>query len=233
LLLDFMSRSVRTAAQIEHLGLECIGFIPKLRRSSASRTAPLMPQHEAREGELLPHAMLDQTVRRAVAAAESAKVRVIGVASALAGDGATMVAQRFAQSIVCARKRTLLVDVSRIAPSLFTDGKASLAYCDQNCLDAYDVIVVALPPLERGAEFRMAAQGVEGILLVLKWGSTDLEEVARSVAASGVRPSEFLGAILNMVDERMVGKFGDKLWLEEAKLAARRRPLTFQNLPIG
>jgi Mrp family chromosome partitioning ATPase len=104
------------------------------------------------------------------------------------------------------------------------DGAAAWRlHCDQDRLAAYDFIVVSLPPLEMGPEFRIAAQNLDGILLVLKWGDTELERIERAIAASGIAPSEFIGAVLNMMDKRMIGKFGDRFWEAEAALVARRR----------
>ena len=275
LLLDFNNRTIRTAAQVEYFGMECIGAIPQ-RRGCGSQTAhqPMFEHGSLEHGEFLPHPLLDQTLRRAAVAVESSKARVIGVASAVAGEGATTVAQCLAQLAVRSQKKVLLVDASRIEPVRPTKGKGSLeptpvsdhgqrtrgdivldepngldvlkasspdqdsvggnaaggTLLDQNRFGAYDLIVVGLPPLERGPEFRMAAQNLDGILLVLKWGSTALEKVELAIAVSGVGPSEFIGAVLNMVDERMVGKFGDKLWEAEARLVARRRPLKLRRL---
>ena len=263
LLLDFKNRTIRTATQVEHFGMECIGAIPQrqcrgTRRANRSVSDQVSPE----EGEFLPHAMLAQTLRRVAVAVESSKARVIGVASAAAGEGATTVAQCLAQLEVRSQKKVLLVDASRIEPAHITDHarrtrggivpdeltgldllKASREDLDgvggipawgipddQNCFGAYDVIVVDLPPLERGPEFRMAAQNLDGILLVLKWGSTTLEQVEKAIAVSGVGPSEFIGAVLNVVDERMIGKFGDKLWEAEARLVARRPPLRLRCL---
>jgi capsular polysaccharide biosynthesis protein len=265
LLLDFKNHTMRTAAQVEYLGLECIGAIPVLRRSGpmgASR--PMFGPELTGEGKFQPDPMLDQTLRRATVAIESSKARTIGVTSAVAREGATTVAKHLAQAAASSRRSVLLVEVSRNEPSRSFTGAESLKptsasdkrprpcsgivldertgldvleagslddidgaaawwmQCDQNCLRAYDFIVVSLPPLELGPEFRMAAQNLDGILLVLKWGDTELERIERAIAVSGVAPSEFIGAVLNMVDERMIGKFGDKLWEAEAALVARR-----------
>ena len=99
------------------------------------------------------------------------------------------------------------------------DAAAWRRRCDPDCLGVYDLVVINLPSLELGPEFRMAAQDLDGILLVIKWGSTEFDRIERAIAASGVAPSEFIGAVLNMVDDRMIGKFGDKLWEAEAALA--------------
>jgi len=107
------------------------------------------------------------------------------------------------------------------------DAAAWRMHCDPDCLGVYDLVVINLPSLELGLEFRVAAQDLDGILLVIKWGSTEFDRLERAIAASGVAPSEFIGAVLNMVDDRMIGKFGDKLWEAEAALVARRYPVEF------
>jgi Mrp family chromosome partitioning ATPase len=107
------------------------------------------------------------------------------------------------------------------------DAAAWRTHCNPDCLGAYDLVVINLPSLESGPEFRMAAQDLDGILLVIKWGSTEFDLIERAIAASGVASSEFIGAVLNMVDDRMIGKFGDKLWEAEAALVARRYSFDF------
>lgn len=266
LLQDFRNHTIRTAAQVEYLGLECIGAIPLLRRWRPTDASPLMAGLElAEDDEFRPNPMLDQTVRRATVAIEGAKARTIGVTSAVTGEGTATVAKQLAQAAACCRRKVLLVVLNRNEPSrsftaeenfkpagvpecpqprgsivldertgldvLETDGLDSIdgaaawwMHYDTNRLASYDVIIVTLPPLEQGYEFRMAAKNLDGVLLVIKWGGTELERIERAIAVSGVAPSEFIGAVLNMMDERMIGKFGDKLWRAEAALAARRRP---------
>ncbi|WP_449254547.1 Wzz/FepE/Etk N-terminal domain-containing protein [Bosea sp. (in: a-proteobacteria)] len=98
------------------------------------------------------------------------------------------------------------------------------ARADRSFLAAYDLIVIGLPPLEQGPAFRMAAQGVDGILLVTRWGGAAAERIERALAVSGAVPSDFIGAVLNRVDDRMIGRFGDRFWQAEASIAAQRRP---------
>ena len=87
----------------------------------------------------------------------------------------------------------------------------------------YDLVVVDLPPLASGPDVRMAAQKLHGLLLVLKWGDMDAELVRHAVNSAGKARAKFVGAILNMVEEGLIGKYGDKLSEAEAALAARRR----------
>ncbi len=267
LILDLMNRTVRTAAQVEYLGLECIGAIPRLRRClPIGASWPTSARGPADAGQFRPNAMLDQTLRRTMTAIAASKARTIGITSVVAQEGATTVAKYLAQIAAFSRKKVLLVEAGQSERSLAGneprkiesasdkrplrsgivwdestgldvlkldhagsahDAAAWRMHCDPDCLGVYDLVVINLPSLELGLEFRVAAQDLDGILLVIKWGSTEFDRLERAIAASGVAPSEFIGAVLNMVDDRMIGKFGDKLWEAEAALVARRYPVEF------
>jgi polysaccharide biosynthesis transport protein len=274
LILDLINRTVRTAAQVEYLGLECIGGIPRLgRRPSNDANSPTSGRWLANAGEFRPNALLDQTLRRTMTAIVASKARTIGITSAVAQEGALTVAKYLSQMAAFSRKKVLLVEAGQSelmgseprqivsgsdegAPptGIVLDERTGLdvlklghrgsahgaaawrMHCDPDDLGVYDFVFVNLPPLELAPEFRMTAQDLDGILLVIKWGSTEFDRIERSITASGVAPSEFIGAVLNMVDERMIGKFGDKLWEAEAALAARRYPFEFlipAERPVG
>ncbi|WP_458756095.1 Wzz/FepE/Etk N-terminal domain-containing protein [Afipia sp. TerB] len=263
LLQDFRNRTIRTAAQVEYLGLECIGPIPLLRRwMPKSPSPPCSLREPVEDDEFRPNPMFDQTLSRIAVAIEAAKARTVGVASAVAGEGAATMARHLARTAACSHKKVLLVVIKRNEPNrpsrqeaspaesaadraaaeggiilnqragpdvLVVDGLNGVGgaatwwmHLGKDYLGSYDLIVLSLPPLEEGPEFRTAAKNLDGILLVLKWGGVDLERIERAIAVSGVAPSEFIGAVLNMVDERMIGKFGDKFWKAEATFAARR-----------
>lgn len=276
LILDLMNRTVRTAAQVEYLGLECIGAIPRLpqclaigdRWRASTRTI-------ADADELRLNGMLDQTLRRALTAVTASKTRTIGITSAVAQEGAATVGEYLAQIATLSQKKVLLIeashselispvgserrpvasvfdqcsphdgivtdertgfDVLRIDPAGSVNGASWRSRCGPDCLALYELVVINLPSLELGPEFRMAAKDVDGILLVIKWGSTEFDRIEQAIAASGVVPSEFVGAVLNMVDDRMIGKFGDKFWEAEAALVARRNPFEFAitaERPVG
>jgi capsular polysaccharide biosynthesis protein len=277
LILDLVNRTVRTAAQVEYLGLECIGAIPRLRQSPPiGASSPASARYPADAGEFRPNAMLDQTLRRTMTAIVASKARTIGITSAVAQEGATTVAQYLAQMAAFSRRKVLLVEAGQSESMPVTGGEppqivrasdersprsgivldertgldvlkldhrgsahdaaAWRMHCDPGDLGVYDFVFVNLPPLELGPEFRMTAQDLDGMLLVIKWGSTEFDRIERAISASGVAPSEFIGAVLNMVDDRMIGKFGDKLWEAEAALAARRYPFEFlipAERPVG
>ena len=255
-----MNRTMRTAAQVEYLGLECIGAIPRLRGCPPIGASwPASARESADECAFQPNAMLDQTLRRAMTAIETSNARTIGITSAVAQEGAATFAKYLAQMAAFSRKKVLLVEAGQsgsmplmastfdkrpgndIAPGECTgldvlkidhtssahDAAVWRTRGDPDCLGVYDLVVINLPSLESGPEFRMVAQDLDGILLVIKWGSTEFDRIERAIAASGVAPSGFIGAVLNMVDDRMIGKFGDKLWEAEAALVARRYPFEF------
>lgn len=264
LLLDLRDRSIRTAAQVEQFGLECLGAIPWLSPETpvpSGRGNALRAQ--AGQDGLHPAPLLTQTLLRMAVATEAAKARVVGIASPIAGDGATTVARHFAEA-ADRNQNVLLVEAGRsatatpgtaspgdghpeprdgdlrhddaggpdvltIAASAGGDGCANWwMHCGRKSLAAYDLIVVGLPPLEQGAAFRIAAQSIDGILLVMKWGGADVERIERAFAISGAMPTDFIGAVLNGIDGRMIGLFGDKLWKAETVVGARRSPFAFE-----
>lgn len=266
LLLDFRDKTIRTARQVERFGLECIGAIPLLKGGKAAVSSRVQPGKEhAGDGEFWSAPLLKQTLLRMAVAIEAADARIVGIASPIAGEGATTVARQLARMAARNQRKVLLVELGRsetrpfmgeasfgaatfsdtqpppvggnlrnndgngsdvlvTATANHSDGAAHWwMHCDRKSLAAYDLIVVSLPPLERGPEFRMAAQHIDGILLVMKWGGADMERVERAIAVSGAAPSDFIGAVLNMVDDRMIGRFGDTFWEAEALMAVRRR----------
>ncbi len=75
----------------------------------------------------------------------------------------------------------------------------------------YDLVVVDLPSLASGSEARMVAPVVDGLLLVLQWGSSDLGLAERRLAAFGTARAKFFGAILDGADPRLIGRYGDRL----------------------
>lgn len=262
LLLDFRNATVRTAAQVEYLGLECIGPVPLWRGESLTSAHEAAAGAESAEGDrFLPNPMLEQTLRRVRVVIDNATVRTIGITSAVAGEGAAAIATHLVR--VYRGHKVLLVEAgpSELAMSFSEADFPDLAgesdrpllsnadvlekaagfdflktgslhaidgdpiwriYCGSDSQGGYDVIIVSLPPLEFGPAFRMAARHLDGLLLVVEWENTRLETIERAMATSGVSPSDFIGAVLNRVDERMIGEFGDKFWNAEAALAAKR-----------
>jgi polysaccharide biosynthesis transport protein len=73
-----------------------------------------------------------------------------------------------------------------------------------------ELVIVDLPPLVFGADVQAAADAIDGLLLVVKWGATDSDLVRQAVRSSGEARAKFVGAVLNMADERTIGRYGDE-----------------------
>jgi Mrp family chromosome partitioning ATPase len=73
-----------------------------------------------------------------------------------------------------------------------------------------ELVIVDLPSLASGADVRAAADAIDGLLLIVKWGATDSDLVRQAVRCSGEARAKFVGAVLNMADEQTIGRYGDK-----------------------
>lgn len=87
---------------------------------------------------------------------------------------------------------------------------------------SYDLVIVDLPSLASGPDVRMIAPKLDGVLLVVKWGGIDAELIERRLNLAGAARANFIGAILNMADKKLIGLYGDKLAGAEARLASGR-----------
>jgi len=76
---------------------------------------------------------------------------------------------------------------------------------------SYDIVIVDMPPLASGADVRAAASTFDGILLVVKWAATDSDLVRQAIRSTGEARAKFIGAVLNMVDEETLERYGDDL----------------------
>ena len=73
-----------------------------------------------------------------------------------------------------------------------------------------ELAIVDLPSLASGADVRAAADAIDGLLLVVKWGATDSDLVRQAVRSSGEARAKFVGAVLNMAGELTIGRYGDE-----------------------
>jgi Mrp family chromosome partitioning ATPase len=85
-----------------------------------------------------------------------------------------------------------------------------------NC---YDRIIVDLPALTSGPDVQIAAPMLDGLLLVLKWGGSQMEQIRRALDLLGSSRGKFVGVVLNKADNRLIGRYGDKLAAAEMALA--------------
>jgi polysaccharide biosynthesis transport protein len=75
----------------------------------------------------------------------------------------------------------------------------------------YDFVIVDMPALAAGPDVRAAAQSLDGFLLVVKWGVTASELVRQALQSAGEARPRFIGAVLNMADEKTMKRYGDEL----------------------
>src|SRR5204862_1238623 len=182
--------------------------------------------------------------------------KVIGLVSALPGEGKTTVATSFAAFIAKSGARTLLIDADLRNPSMtrtlgyanspgllnmvaehsdyrelvISDSKlkfdflpASTRIRTSNSSDIltsaamkdmlkaagaeYDYILVDLPPILPVVDVKAAAHLFDAFVLVVQWGSTSTDEIVKAVSSSATLSERLLGAVLNMADEEIMGRF--------------------------
>ncbi len=267
ILRDFRDRKIRTAEQIEALGLECLGLVSRVQSTPAAQAPSVGGSPASGLSSLTvepPHSMMSHTLRRVQTAIRSSGSIKIGVTSEVAGAGATTLATSLARQMAAAGKTVLLVcdaGVSPLgsgAPIAVTAGhdEASAGSAPTSTWDAgresgrlglltldrsdgpqfwsrmdnashaegcaHDVLIAVLPPLVDGPEFRIAAEKLQGLLLVLEWGGTDFERIQRLLEMSGSSRWKFIGAVLNVANEKAIGTAANKFQAAEAKFAKRR-----------
>ena len=146
--------------------------------------------------------------------------RVVGVVSTFRGEGATTVATGLAGLVAAGGGRVLLVDAhpgadgagpaepagagldgrryERAAASDAAGFGRLLAWAEQ----AFDHVIVDLPPLAPAAELRAFAPRVNAFVLVLAWGRTDRDATGEAMRALPLVRDRLAGAVLNAVDLR-------------------------------
>jgi Mrp family chromosome partitioning ATPase len=86
---------------------------------------------------------------------------------------------------------------------------------------SYDLVIADLPALASDSKVvQFASRSLDGLLLVVKWGGTDAELIHRRLGSPGEIGSKFVGVVLNMADQQLLGGYGDKLTEAEAAVAA-------------
>jgi Mrp family chromosome partitioning ATPase len=235
---DLRNDTLRGAREVEYaLGMECLGII------SRQPLAGAVTDEAAEQG---PYPLELRQLRRLSAGVLEASLRdgrIIGVTSAVPGEGATTVAVGLARSVAALGKRVLLIDssedrcVSRWAANATPVPVWSRNGARSNVLEAqpglhvwprlessdgsglprrpalpdeilhgspgsYDLVIVDMPALVAGPEVRAAAPSVDGFLLVVKWGTTESELIRQALRTSGEARPKFVGAILNMADDK-------------------------------
>jgi succinoglycan biosynthesis transport protein ExoP len=130
---ESMNRTIRSPAEVEqHLGLDCLGVLPKLAVSPTASAAPAVVSgdrtsaFESTTGILRqvltdPFSRYTETLRSVKVSADISilgRAKVIGITSTLPKEGKSTIAANFAQLIAHSGARATLVDLDLRNPSL-------------------------------------------------------------------------------------------------------------------
>ncbi len=220
---DTLDGTIRSPRQIEErLGLRCLAALPADRRW---RLRTRQPDDIA----TAPRSAFSESLRRIRFAiqreAAGEQVRALGVASVLPAKGGGLISSNLAGLYAMSGLRTLLVDADAdyapLSRLLGARGAAASAGPVPDvlrgvdllpaaalgetpdgrpwCAEAYDMVVVNLPPLTAGFE-RLALGGrLDAVIIVAEWGSTKidaLDELSSMLRAHGAR---IAGVIIDQV----------------------------------
>jgi capsular exopolysaccharide synthesis family protein len=190
--------------------------------------------------------------------------KVIGIVSALPGEGKTTVAATFAAFVAKSGAKTLLIDgdlrnpsitntlgykdspglidlvasklpihdlvvndmkykfdflpsSTQIKPANSSDILTSSAFKQmlKSATNDYDYVLVDLPPILAVVDVKAAAHVFDGFILVVEWGSTSTDEIARAVAVSNTFSERLIGTVLNKADVvamRRIEGYSDRVY---------------------
>ena len=77
----------------------------------------------------------------------------------------------------------------------------------KNAKNAYDYVLVDLPPILPVVDVKAVAHLFDAFVLVVEWGSTSSDEILKAVASSPILSERLLGAVLNKADEAVMRRF--------------------------
>ena len=217
LLREVTDRRFHTAAQVREVtGLDCIGLLPRARL--LRRRAPLRAAVDAPQSPFAA-AMRTLQARLTRRGSRTRPNQVIGIVSAVAGEGRSTVAANLALVFAVAGSRTILIGCNTgaapdgVAPAVIDDLvqhdlASSLAFLSApSMLEAkaligpartrFDTVVLDLPPL--GAIANVSAF-IDGFIIVLAWSQTQQHVVVDALEAADLDSERLLGVVLNKVD---------------------------------
>jgi exopolysaccharide transport family protein len=257
-----MNRQIHTRAQIEELvGVNCLAVFPALKglKKTVKRGRATRDSGAFRLiSDAAPFSATAEALRYIKVAIDlhPPGAKIIGIVSALPGEGKTTVAAGFAAFVAKGGARTLLIDAdlrnpsmtkalgysnapgltdmvvdrsefrdliisdfkfkfdflpasTRTKPSNSSDILTSVAMKDmlKSASSAYDYVLVDLPPIIPVVDVKAAAQLFDAFILVVEWGATSTDEIAKAVSASTVMSERLLGTVLNKADEVVMRRF--------------------------
>ncbi len=205
-----MNRQIHTRAQLEKLlGTSCLAVLPAFPQK---RPVLRKPHGATRDSgafrqisEVAPFSATAEALRYIKVAIDLHPTggKVIGIVSALPGEGKTTVATGFAAFVAKSGSST------RMKPSNSSDILNSPAMKDmlRAAKSNYDYVLVDLPPILPVVDVKAVAHLFDAFVLVVEWGSTSTDEILKAVGASPIVSERLLGAVLNKADEAVMRRF--------------------------
>lgn len=263
---ELLDQLVRTPRQLEQaIGSRCLGMLPDLshqlgwftrRRARASRAIMLAASvdHPAS-----PFAETIRSVRVAIDVNEFVKnAGVIGIVSAVKGEGKSTVSSNLARLMATSGKSVLLIDCDMksstltnafvpagtpglmevlmgretLTTALRHDEASGLHFLSAGALGRegaqkssellaspamldlletargiYRYVILDLPPLTPLVDVRASAHMADAFVLVTKWSDTSEHVLRDALRTSAHVQGKLIGAVLNRVDLRKIGRF--------------------------
>jgi Mrp family chromosome partitioning ATPase len=222
-----IDQTIRSPRQIqEKIGQKCLAALPPL---GTWRGGTWLPDEVAVSPQSRFSESLRRARFAIVREGALDPVRLIGVSSAVPDEGKCTIASNLAVLYAMSGRRTLLVDADtdyslltrRLIDARAQGERASGAeiltgvlrdvdFLPSSALkgmpptsltnfDAYDVVVVDLPPLAAGFERLSVCSGLDGVLLVTEWGRSTVEGTRELASAIQAHNASVFGVILTRV----------------------------------
>lgn len=231
---DALDGRVRTPEQLaEAAGAPRVWLVEESRRLRLPDGA-----HEAVAQPASAIAQAVQGVRGTVArlSARGAAIKVVGVAGAVAGEGASLFAANLAHAVAASGRRVALVlwDGAREAAADGHTGLRVVAMPSGNwraaailmaeLRQAHDLVVLDMPPLNGIGGAVALHDMLDGTVLVARWGRTTCAQVREAMGRVAAMDGVFLGAVLNRGDRRRMRLYGQMPALAGVPRAPQAQP---------
>jgi succinoglycan biosynthesis transport protein ExoP len=198
-------RSIKIAADIDgssrnHKVIGITSTIPGEGKSTVASNLAELIAHSGKRVILLDGDLRNPTLTRALA--PDAKVGLLEVLNnQISLNDAITIDDETGLGFVPALLKSRVVHTNEILAS------EALKNLIDRLRDAYDYIIVDLPPLAPVVDVRAAAKIVDSYIYVIEWGQTRKNFVQRELSAAPELHDLLLGVVLNKADVRVMGRY--------------------------
>jgi polysaccharide biosynthesis transport protein len=198
-------RSIKIAADIDgssrnHKVIGITSTIPGEGKSTVASNLAELIAHSGKRVILLDGDLRNPTLTRALA--PDAKVGLLEVLNnQISLNDAITIDDETGLGFVPALLKLRVVHTNEILAS------EALKNLIDRLRDAYDYIIVDLPPLAPVVDVRAAAKIVDSYIYVIEWGQTRKNFVQRELSAAPELHDLLLGVVLNKADVRVMGRY--------------------------